>query len=191
MQSDDNRTTYDGFDISLAARFGRGGSVTTGLASGRTLTKTCQAGATNPNLLRFCDQSQYDVPFRTQYKLAGSYPLPWGISAGAVLQSLPEGARTINYQVTRAVLPQLTVSSVTVALNEPGSLYLPRLNQLDLRFSKVIRYRAMRIQPQLGIFNLTNEATVLIQNNTFGPTLDAVQSILDGRLVRVGVQVDF
>ena len=51
--------------------------------------------------------------------------------------------------------------------------------------------RAGRIQPQLGIFNVTNEATVLSQNNSFGPTLDQVQSILDGRVVRLSVQIDF
>jgi hypothetical protein len=49
----------------------------------------------------------------------------------------------------------------------------------------------MKIQPQIGIFNATNEDTVLSQNNSFGPTLGRVQSILDGRVVRLGVQVDF
>jgi hypothetical protein len=38
---------------------------------------------------------------------------------------------------------------------------------------------------------LTNEVTVLSQNNSFGPTLDRVQPILDGRVVRLGVRIDF
>jgi len=42
-----------------------------------------------------------------------------------------------------------------------------------------------------GIFNLTNRATYLSQNNAFGPTLDRVQTVLDGRVVRLGVQVAF
>ena len=189
LNSDRNTTTYDGYDVSVSARFGQGGHLTTGMASGKTLNQTCQVS--DPNSLLFCDQTQYGLPFRTQYKLAGSYPLPWGISAGAVVQRLPGNARTISYVVTRTQVPQLTVSSVTLPLNEPGSLYLPGLNQLDLRFSKTIKYRAARIQPQLGLFNLTNSATVLSQNNTFGPALNNVQSILDGRVVRFGVQVDF
>lgn len=189
--SDENKTLYNGYEVSLSARFGQGGYLITGMSSGLTQTKACQAAVSNPNVFRFCDQTEYDVPFRTQFKLSGSYPLPWGISAGAVFQSTPGAARSITYVVNRTIVPQLSLSSVTVTLNESGSLYLERLNQLDLRFSKTIRYRATRIQPQLSIFNLTNSATILTQNNSFGPALDRVQKVLDGRLVRLGVQVDF
>jgi hypothetical protein len=75
-----------------------------------------------------------------------------------------------------------------------GAFIGPRgqaLNQLDLKFGKLPRYRGTSIQPELGIFNATNAATVLAQNNSFGQTLDRVQSILDGRVVRLSVQVDF
>ena len=76
-------------------------------------------------------------------------------------------------------------------LTAPGEEYLPRLNQLDLKFGKSFSFRGRSIQPQLGIFNVTNAGTVLAQNNSFGPTLGRVQSILDGRVVRLSVQVDF
>ena len=70
-------------------------------------------------------------------------------------------------------------------------LYLPRLNQLDIKLTKSIRYRTTRIRPEIGIFNLTNTATIQAENNSFGPNLNKVQAILDGRVVRLGVQVDF
>jgi hypothetical protein len=108
-----------------------------------------------------------------------------------VFQNVPGLPRSITWVVTRAQLPQLSLSSVTIPLSAPGEQYLPRLNQLDLKFGKTVRYRTTRIQPQLGIFNVTNDATALAQNNSFGPTLNRVQSILDGRVVRLGVQVDF
>src|SRR5207245_9550573 len=60
--------------------------------------------------------------FLTQYKLSGSYPLPWGVSLGAFFQSVPGTERTITYLVTRAVVPQLTLASATIPLTEPGSL---------------------------------------------------------------------
>ena len=104
---------------------------------------------------------------------------------------MPGLPRNITYVVTRTQIPTLTLSSVTVPLNQPGTSYLPRLNQLDLKFSKSIKYRAMRFQPELGIFNAANSATYLSQNNAFGAALDRVQSVLDGRVVRVGVQVGF
>jgi hypothetical protein len=187
--SDDNRQTYNGFDISLNARFGQGGTLITGFSSGLTRNATCQVD--DPNNLRFCDEDQYDIRFDKNFKLAGSYPLPWGIAASAVLQSVPGLPRRITYVVSRAQVPNLTLSSVTVPLTRPGEEYLPRLNQVDIKFLKNIRYRGLRMRPELGIFNLTNTATVLAQNNSFGPNLDRVQAIVDGRVVRLGMQVDF
>jgi hypothetical protein len=120
-----------------------------------------------------------------------------------VLDALPTGRNNWSVGMTLPAVTSRTaaggavsdvgglVSSVTVPLSAPGEQYLPRLTQLDLKFGKLFRYRGTSIQPQLGIFNATNEATVLAQNNSFGPTLDRVQSILDGRVVRLSVQVDF
>jgi hypothetical protein len=122
------------------------------------------------------------------------------VTTSIVFQSLPGAARTLSYTVTRAQVPALTLSSVTVGpttsnpspgLNAPGTLYYPRLNQIDLKFSKSLRYRNRKIVPELGIFNATNSATVLSQNNVFGPLLNQVQTVLDGRVVRFGVQIDF
>jgi hypothetical protein len=78
-----------------------------------------------------------------------------------------------------------------VNLSQPGEQYLPRLNQVDVKFSKSIKSRALRIRPEFGIFNLTNVDTALAQNNSYGPNLDKLQAILDGRVYRIGVQVDF
>jgi hypothetical protein len=187
--SGDNRMVYNGFDVSVNARFGAGGTLIAGVSSGLTRNRTCQVD--DPNNLRYCDQGPLEIPFDKNFKLAGTYPLPWNISASAVFQSVPGLPRNITYVVTRTQVPQLTLSSVTVPLTAAGEEYLPRLNQLDLKFGKTFRHRALSIQPQLGIFNATNEATVLSQNNSFGPTLGRVQSILDGRVVRLSVQVDF
>jgi hypothetical protein len=189
QNSDRNSNVYNGFDVSMNARFGRGGTLIAGMSSGLGRSDSCEVE--DPNSLRFCDQSGLAIPFDKNFKLAGSYPLPWDISASAVFQSVPGLPRNITYVVTRVQVPALTLSSVTVPLSAPGEEYLPRLNQLDVKFGKTLRYRTTRIQPQLGIFNVTNEATVLSQNNSFGPALDRVQSILDGRVVRLSVQIDF
>src|SRR5262249_43170538 len=111
---------------------------------------------------------KYDIPFRTQFKLSGSYTMPWDVAFAAVFQSVPGLERQITYVVSRAQVPQLTVSSVTVPLNDPGSLYYPRRNQLDLKFSKVLQAGGVRVTPQLDIFNVTNTATVLQQINAIG-----------------------
>jgi len=41
----------------------------------------------NPNHLLFCDDRQNNIPFRAQFKLAGSYPLPYGIQLSGSLQN--------------------------------------------------------------------------------------------------------
>ena len=188
-QTSENTLGYNGFDISLSSRFGRGGTLIAGMSSGLTRAKTCQVP--DPNSQRFCDQTELDIPFDKSFKLSGAYPLPYGITASASIQSLPGLPRSISYVVTRAQIPTLTVSSVTVPLNAPGTAYLPRLNQVDLKFSKSIRYGRTQFRPEIGIFNAANSATYLSQNNTFGAALDRVQSILDGRVIRFGVQVGF
>jgi hypothetical protein len=43
----------------------------------------------NPNLLLYCDQSKSGLPFRTQFKIAGSIPLPYAFNVALSFQSLP------------------------------------------------------------------------------------------------------
>src|SRR5262249_13797872 len=57
---------YNGFDIGLNARFGSGGFLQGGVASGQTVTNSCFVVDT-PQVLRFCEVT---LPFKgqTQYK---------------------------------------------------------------------------------------------------------------------------
>src|SRR2546425_12015942 len=43
----------------------------------------------NPNNLLYCDARDSSIPFRTQLKLSGTYPLPYGIQISGSFQSLP------------------------------------------------------------------------------------------------------
>jgi hypothetical protein len=44
----------------------------------------------------------------------------------------------------------------SVSLVQPGLLYLDRIYQTDIRFTKTIRYRATTIRPTVSVFNLFN-----------------------------------
>jgi hypothetical protein len=188
--TDGNSRTYNGVDMFVRARLPNGVVFSGGTSTGRLIAKTCEAE--NPNSLRFCDRSQFDIPFQTIFKASGTYPLPWsGLQFSAVFQSLPGAERTVDYVVTRAQLPALsTVSSVTVRLNEPGSLYLDRVNQLDLSLAWRMRTGRLRFSPQLELFNALN-ANPVIQVTTQYPVDGRPQDIMLGRLLRLGVQVDF
>jgi hypothetical protein len=79
---------YNGFEYNFSARLPRGITLFGGGMSERILTNTCDDGW-NPNLLLYCDQSETGVPFRTQFKVASSVPLKYGINVGVSFQSLP------------------------------------------------------------------------------------------------------
>ena len=54
-----------------------------------------------------------------------------------------------------------------------------------------IRSGDVRIQPEFAIYNVLNVDTILVQNNTVGASLDRISAIIDGRVMRVGVNVTF
>jgi hypothetical protein len=145
----------------------------------------------NPNSLRFCDQRDYDLPFLTTLKLAGSYQLPMGFRLSGVFISTPGAEYMVNYVVGRAEIPTLTQTQVTVSLDPPGSHYQDRVNQLDFSVAKVMRVGKFRLTPQLDLFNSLNANPVTTQVTTFGPALGTPSTILGPRLVRVNVKVNF
>ena len=55
-----------------------------GWSADRLVTVAC--ASYDPNTFRYCDQSQYNAPFRSDVKFAGSYPIVWGLQIGASLQ---------------------------------------------------------------------------------------------------------
>jgi hypothetical protein len=155
------------------------------------LVGTCEVD--DPNQLRFCEESDYDVPMATQFKLAGSYPMKWDIRLSATIQSSPGTERSIIYQVSRTQIPTLTQASVNVRLNEPGSEYNDRVNQLDFSVSRTFRAGRYVIRPEMSLFNALNANPVLQQVNTYGPALGNVTGtgVLPPRLFRFGVYMDF
>jgi hypothetical protein len=185
----ENTRVFNGVDVSFNLRLRGGATVYGGTSTGRVITNNCQTE--DPNSLRFCDQGDYDVPFTTQFKLAGSYPLPFGVRVSGTLQSQPGSDRGISYQVTRTLIPTLTQAQVVVRLNEPGSEFNDRVNQLDFNFSRSFRTRGVEIRPEVSLFNAFNANPVLSQVNTFGPALNNAVTILSPRLARLGLTMRF
>jgi hypothetical protein len=81
--------------------------------------------------------------------------------------------------------------TTTVPLVAPGALYGDRLNQVDFKVGKILRYGSTRATISLDVFNVTNANPVLTLNNTFGPLWRTPQSILNARYARISTQIDF
>ena len=73
---------------------------------------------------------------------------------------------------------------------EPGSLYGERLNQVDLRVGKILRFGRTKSSLNLDLYNLFNVNTVLTVNNAFA-TWQRPTSILLARFAKIGMQIDF
>jgi hypothetical protein len=210
MNSDINKRWYNGYDVGFTARLKGGGNLYGGTSIGRQLTANCDVD--DPNSLRYCDQRDLDMPYLTQFKLSASYPLPLGVSVSGNWQGYPgqpggtarqdatydpaisrviDTSLNANYVVDRTIIPSLTQTSVTVPLIKPGTKYLPRWNQVDVRLAKKFSLRQMRLQAQLDIFNILNSSSVLSVTETFGSSLDRPTAILQGRLFAMGAQFTF
>ena len=140
---------------------------------------------------RFCDQTQFDYPFRHEFKLAGNYPLLWGIDFGAVLQSYAGGERVIRWTPPTSAYPGGRTRSDSIVLNEPGSLFWDRWNQLDLNIKKNIRHNNKVLTFQIDIFNVLNQNAIRQANNAVGASLGLPTQIMLGRFPRLAMNFKF
>ena len=83
----DRRDKYNGFEYNFTARVGKINLFGGGMIE-RMLSNSCDDNW-NPNLLLYCDQNANGLPFRKQFKIAGSVPLKFGINVGVSFQALP------------------------------------------------------------------------------------------------------
>ena len=151
------------------------------------------AGATVSAGGRFCDQRQFNVPFRHEFKVAGNYPVPvGGIDFGFVVASYPGSDRVITYSPPQALFPgNARTNAETIVLTKPGTLFQPRWNQLDVNFKKNIREGKKVLTFEVEFFNVLNNNAVFTTNNAIGTSLGQVTSILMGRLPRLAFQMKF
>ena len=144
---------------------------------------------------QWCRQSE---PFLTQVKGFGSYVVPRvDVQVSAAFQSIPGPMIAANYIVTSAAAQASLgrplsggVVNITANITAPGSLYGERLNQLDLRFGKTLRFGRTRTLVALDLYNALNVDTILTVNNNFG-AWQRPQTNIQARFAKFTVQFDF
>jgi hypothetical protein len=188
VSSDINSQSYLGYDLTLATRLQGGVTVNGGVSVGRFSNNQCDVF--NPNQLRFCDTSPYDIPWQPTYKVNGIIPLPYGIRLSGVFQSALF-AYSDTYLINRTAAPGLVLTSVNVQLNPPGSTFYPRANQLDIGIAKTFRVGKATVIPTIDFFNLMNSNTVQTWVTAYGPNLHNVNTNMLGRLIRPQVTVNW
>jgi carboxypeptidase family protein len=81
-------------------------------------------------------------------------------------------------------------------LVEPGKLYGDRLNAVDLRFGKILKYNRTRTQVTLDVYNLFNSNTTEVYQRTYTPPSPTSAylnplSIMSARFFKITAQFDF
>ena len=182
-------TTYNGTDITVNKRMKDHWSLTGGASFGKTTGDPLGGDLNNPNSGQF----RYglfgnDVPW--SYRLSGVYDLPYQISASATWQlnqGFPENT-TVSVASTTVALTQGT----TVLWVAPrGDTRLPHVAQFDMSLRKVFRQGGRTIEPRLDMYNLSNQASIVGRVTQLGPDYTRASSIQRGRLIKLGLSVEF
>ena len=197
---------YNGFDLNFVARFAEGGRITGGWNVGNTFVSGSAGGTTfsgtdncfvvdSPQQLYNCKSQN---PYQHRIRMNGSYALPWHSQVAATFQNIPAANYAANLTVPNAAIqpslgrPLAGTTNVTIDLLPAGSAYLSdRITQLDVRFSKMLRFGQSTLQANVDLYNALNASTVLQVNSTYGPSWLMPTQILDARLLKFSVQVDF
>jgi Carboxypeptidase regulatory-like domain len=199
---------WNGFAIGASARLLNGALLQAGLDKGTLTQDVCEIRAKVPEWNITDTAGPYTGPTTpychteqptTQFKALGSYTVPRvQLQVSGTLQSLPGPEIFANYVVPNAqVVPTLgrnlaagTGATVTVNLVKPGTMYGPRLNQLDLRLARAVRVGRTKATLNLDLYNALNVNTVLTMSNAYA-TWQRPQSIILARFAKIGVQFDF
>jgi len=191
----DSTNYWHGVDLNISARTAIGLVLQGGTSTGREVQDTCDLIVDNPSR-RNC---AVNYPFLTDLRGLASYTIPKiDVQAATTWQSKPGPQLSANLVVPNAVIqPSLGrplaggAANVTVNLLNPGEMYGDRVNQLDVRFGKVLRFGRTRTIVGVDIYNITNSSVTLTYNNTYGSTWLRPNSFMPARWVKVTGQLNF
>jgi len=88
-----------------------------------------------------------------------------------------------------------TTAQSGIRLIEPNQMFEDRLNQVDIRFTKIVRLGRTRIQGMFDIYNIFNSNWPFTVTNTFSTQPSSLwlrpTNVLPARFFKLGMQFDF
>jgi hypothetical protein len=108
------------------------------------------------------------------------------LSANYVVSSA-EAAKTLGRPLAG------NAPSVTVNLLAPGQMWGDRVNEVDLKVAKILRFGRTRTNVGFDIYNLFNANPVLTYNSAFTPggRWLVPTSVLSARFAKISASIDF
>ena len=211
---------FNGVDVTVNVRMSDGLTIAGGTSSGQTVADNCDVRARLPELsTAMTGTSAFGAGlltsavtpvspychvaygFRTQFRGLSTYIIPKaGIQVAATLQSKPGAILAADYAAPNsAVAASLgrnlsgSAANVTINVLRPGTLYGDRINELDLRFAKILRFGGSRSIVAIDLYNALNSSAALTYNNAFvaGGTWPQPLTIMSPRCMKITAEVVF
>jgi len=195
---------YNGLETSVSGRLRSGLQFQVGSSTGQTVTDNCEIRAQVPEIAAVNPYCHVAPGISTRATAAASYIVPkFDVLLSGTFQSSPGSALQAMVAFTNAQIvwgagvPAGRVLSnqaanVTVNVLGPDQLFGERVNQVDFRVGKILRFGRQRVNLSLDMFNLLNPDTILGYNQTYTATnwLNPT-SVMTARTVKITGQFDF
>ena len=208
---------WHGVDLTVNARMNNGLTMQGGFSTGGGIRDICEITEKLPELLGSQQIASCSVEEQWLWNWRGlaNYVVPKiDVQVSAILRSqanaspgagiASNGASlAANYAVSNAmVIAALnrpiagSGANTTVDLTLPGQLYAARVNSIDMRFAKILRFGRTRSTVGIDLYNLLNDNTGTAFNQTFDPLTNGSTwlrptTILNPRFLRFNVTMDF
>jgi hypothetical protein len=220
----DARTAYwHGVDVNAIARIADKVTLQAGTTTGRGVRNTCDLWRARPelqivqNVTNRTDACDVVEPLMTTFRGLATYRIP---KIDLQISSTMRSTRTVaggdnasngtslngNYQLPNTVVQQylgrlpagaLASGTTTVNLLVPSALYpLERRTQIDVRFAKIVRFGAKRLDLGVDVYNLLNANTTTTYDQTYlysnnGAGWLSPTAIMPPRLARFNATLTF
>jgi hypothetical protein len=191
-----------GDDCAIRAQLPELNAVTTVFGGFGTAAAGTPTVATINSTIPWC---HVDTGWVTRFTGLGSWTIPKvEVQVASTVRSDQGGALAALYAVQNSVIQPIlgrplsnSAQNVTVNLIPPGTLYGDRVNEIDIRFAKILRYGRTRTNVGVDVYNLTNSSPVLTYNQNFSPiagggfTWLTPTSVLQPRFFKLSATIDF
>ena len=197
-----------GILLNISARPRSGLIFQGGLSSGTTRSDSCEIRTLLPETAATDPWCNTSTGWTTRYTGLGSYTLPKvDVLLSGTFRSDKGGQLAANWAASNAIIaPSLGRNlsnngvNATVNLIEPGTLYGDRVNEVDVRLAKILKFGRTRTNVGFDVYNILNSAAVLSYNQAFIPVGSASNpagqwlvptGVIQPRFWKFSVQVDF
>jgi len=190
---------YNGLELNLSARLTNGLQFQVGSSTGETVADTCEIREKVPEIALLNPYCNVGPGVTTRATGAVSYTVPRiDVLLSGTFQSSPGSNLSADLNVPLTTISQIlgrpaqgTGGTLTIDLLRPGELRGERVNQVDFRVGKRLRYGRMRSTISLDVYNLLNPDTILGQTETFGNNWLRPTQVMTARTAKFTIQHDF